>query len=209
MKKYTLLLGLLVLTLSACTANNPSSPTSSGEVATMIDSPTYGTGKHVLEYYGDYQCPACINFVGTLLPIFEEFAESGQLTIVYKQFPLTSIHANAYRDAIAALCAHEQGEYMSYKKALYDLEKSKRGAKVSDTDRVDLAKAISSIDSAKFAQCLADDRYATSVDRDIAEGDTKRVNATPTLILDGTKLDLSLFRDVNMLKSSLSTLLAQ
>jgi hypothetical protein len=48
------------------------------------------------------------------------------------------MHKNAERDALAALCSSEQGKYMGYKKALYALEESKSGAKVSDEDRVNI-----------------------------------------------------------------------
>jgi protein-disulfide isomerase len=190
MKKLLFVSLVAMLFLSACTTPANDTPATVSGESVMIDAPTYGSGKHVLEYYGDYQCPACINFMKTIFPVFEEFAASGQLTIVYKQFPLTTIHKNAYRDAIAALCAAEQGEYMSYKKALYALEDAKNGASVSDSDRVNLAKEISAINSDTFAQCLKSDKYASSVDRDIADGDKKRVNATPTVFLDGLKLDM-------------------
>lgn len=91
----------------------------------MIPSPTLGSGKHTLTIYADFQCPACIAFAKFIGPIFEEFASKGYLLITYKQFPLTSIHPNAERDAVAALCSAEQGKYSEYKKALYALEEAK------------------------------------------------------------------------------------
>lgn len=195
----------LIASCSVATA-----PSNSGEVksAKMIDAPQFGSGNHTIEYFGDFQCPACIRFSHALLPILEEFAGSGKLVIIYKQFPLTSIHKNAYRDSIAALCSAEQGKYMFYKKSLIALEEAKEGASVSDSDRVDATKD-SGIDTSIFAQCLKDDRYKSSVDRDMKEGDDKRVNSTPTLILDGTKLDLSIFRDENQFRELMTRLLAQ
>ena len=172
----------------------------------MIDAPTYGSGKHTIEYFGDFQCPACIRFSHTFLPILEEFSGSGKLIIIYKQFPLTSIHKNAYRDSIAALCGAEQGKYMSYKKSLIALEETKNSASVSDEERVTATKDTG-MNTTIFAQCLKEDRYKSSVDRDMKDGDDKRVNATPTLILDGTKLDLSIFRDENMFRDQISRLL--
>ena len=58
------------------------------------------------------------------------------LTITYRQFPLTNMHKNAYRDALAALCGAEQGKYMETKKAIYTLEIEKKEARVSDADRI-------------------------------------------------------------------------
>ncbi len=207
MFKYIVLTASIVL-ISACTPVNAPVKSTSGEAnVVMIAVPTSGSGNHTIEYFGDFQCPACIRFSHTLLPVLEEYADSGKLTIVYKQFPLTNIHKNAYRDSLAGLCAAEQGKYMSYKKSLIVLEESKVGAAVSDSERVDATKDTG-IDSAKFSECLSTDKYKASVDRDMKEGNDKSVNATPTLILDGTKLDLSIFRDENMFREQMSRILA-
>ena len=80
----------------------------SPELQKRIPSPSYGSGKHTITIFADFQCPACINFDSGLASLFDSYAASGMTTIVYKQFPLTSIHKNAYRDAIAALCGAEQ-----------------------------------------------------------------------------------------------------
>ena len=116
---------------------NPNQNASGTTVGALIDAPTFGSGAHRIEYYSDFQCPACIRFSHVFLPILEEFAASGKTTIVYKQFPLTTIHKNAYRDSLAFYCAVEQGKsVMDYKKALYALEEKKSGASVSDDDRI-------------------------------------------------------------------------
>ena len=213
MSKILILLVSTLLVVSCSIATAPSNTSTSSwavDTSKMIDAPMYGSGKHTIEYFGDFQCPACIRFSHTFLPILEEFAWSGKLVIIYKQFPLIIPHKNAYRDSIAALCSAEQGKYMSYKKSLIALEESKTASRwtVSDTERIDATKDMG-IDIEKFTQCLKEDRYKSSVDRDMKDGDDKRVNATPTLILDGTKLDLSIFRDENMFRDQISRLLAQ
>lgn len=187
--------------------------TDSGAASTLpevlIDSPTYGSGMHQIEYYADFQCPACINFSHTFLPVLEEFAAAGKATITYKQFPLTRIHKNAYRDSVAFYCAVEQkGNFMGYKKALYALEEKKAGATVSDDERVAAADGLG-FDTAKIASCLKDSTYAATVDRDMADGDAARVNATPTVILDGTKLDFSIFSSIDNFKSQMDRILSK
>ncbi len=208
MLKYIIVLVSFFLLASCSTVSAPSGKTSSwGVQATMIDAPTYGSGNHTVEYFADFQCSACIRFSHTFLPILEEFAASGKLIIVYKQFPLTTPHKNAYRDSIAALCSAEQGQYIPYKKVLIALEETKRGATVSDSERIEAVQWLS-IDKSKFQSCLSSDTYASSVDRDVADGEAKRVNATPTVILDGTKLDFSIFRDENMFREQMGRILA-
>jgi protein-disulfide isomerase len=129
MKKYFLFLSLL--TLTACTttdtptSSNPTTSPSNVTAKVLIPSPSYGSGKNTITLFADFQCPACIAFAKIVGPILEEYASKGYLTIVYKQYPLTRIHANALGDAVAALCSAEQGKYMDYKKALYALEEAK------------------------------------------------------------------------------------
>ncbi len=140
--------------------------------------------------------------------ILEEYASSGKLTIIYRQFPLTSMHKNAYRDAIAALCGAEQGKYMETKKALYALETEKREAKVSDNDRVN-ALVWAGLDSDAVSKCLASDAYKAQVDSDIARWESLRVTGTPTLFLDEKRLDLSGFKDKEMFISFLDQILTK
>jgi protein-disulfide isomerase len=129
--------------------------------------------------------------------------------ITYKQFPLTQIHKNAYRDAIAGLCAAEQGKYMEYKKTLYALEAEKAGATVTDADRVEIARA-NGLDAAAMTQCLADNRYSRQVDAEMAEGDAKGVSGTPTTYLDGSRLDVgAIFADMEKGKAFMDRILAQ
>ncbi len=211
--KYLLSLSLIssLVFLASCTSSEtPGKGTtaSGGTQGKIVAAPAYGSGNHQIEYYADFQCPACIRFSHTLLPILEEFAASGKVMITYKQFPLTQIHKNAYRDSLAAYCAEEQGKFMEYKKELYALEEQKSGASVSDDDRIDATKNLS-LDVPKFTQCLGNDTYAASVDRDMADGDAARVNATPTVILDGTKLDMGVFSSEAMFREQMDRILSK
>lgn len=97
---------------------------------------------------------------------------------------------------------------MEYKKALYAMEEAKAGASTSDTDRVNTAKDAG-LDGASMETCLASNRYQAQVDSDMALGDSLHVDATPTIMLDGKKLDLSVFRDTNMFTSFLDRVVSE
>lgn len=197
MKLILPIIGSLLFIASCTSTTPPTTGTNTGSTTSEIRTvatPTYGTGKTQVEIFADFQCPACIASNESIFPIFEEYAASGRLMITYRQFPLT-MHKNAKWDAIAALCSAELWGYMGYKKGLYALEKSKAGKTVTDADRVALAKGLW-LDETKFASCLASRAYEKQVNADIALGDSKWVNATPTIYVDGIKLDMSLFGDV-------------
>lgn len=206
MKKLFFFLPILFL-LASCTETSTTSSVPSE--SKFIESPRQGSGAHELMIFADFQCPACQTFSKNVEPIFEEYVNSGVLTIVYKQFPLTQIHKNAFDDAVAALCSAEQGKYLPYKKALYTLESSKANAKVSNDERIKLA-VDTGLDGSAFTQCVQSGRYKDQVNREIAEGDALRVTGTPTLFLDGKKLDLSVFRgDVTIMRKFLDSLSAR
>ena len=209
--RIAILVGLLFL--SACTATTNTTdtnktPTTAPTTTTptvkenhTVATPTFGSWKTQVEIFADFQCPACIVFSENVGPIFEEYAASGKLTITFRQYPL-EMHKNAKSDAIAALCSAEQWKYMDYKKGLYSLEREKAGKSVTDAERVSLAKE-KGLDETKFSSCLSSRAYEKQVESDIALGDSKWVNATPTIYIDGMKVDMSLFRDLNGFKTFL------
>lgn len=148
--------------------------------------------------FADFECPACIRFAHSVMPILESYAASGRLLIIYKQYPLTTIHKNAYRDSLAALCANEQGKYQEYKKELYALEEEKAGATVSDEERV-TATQDTGIDTAIFTSCLSTDKYKSVIASDVADGDAVNIPGTPTLFFDGKRLDFSIFQSMDQI----------
>ncbi|GAB0174631.1 MAG: hypothetical protein HHAS10_05100 [Candidatus Altimarinota bacterium] len=223
MKKLLFIIPVLLL-LASCTNSTPSKSSSStdntqvssvGNSSTSsvpkenrtVPTPSYGSGNHTLEIFADFQCPACQNFSKTLEPIFKNYADKGQLIIKYRQFPL-DMHKNAFRDAMIALCGAEQGKYMQAKTALYALETMKSGGKVSDTERIDtLTKA--GLDKEKISSCLTSEAFKGQVESDLAYGEGLRVDGTPSLFLDGKKIDMSVFKDKDGFTSFLDTLLTK
>lgn len=118
------------------------------------------------------------------------------------------MHKNAFRDAMIALCGAEQGKYMEAKMALYALETMKSGGKVSDTERIDtLTKAW--LDKEKISSCLSSEAFKGQVEADLAYGEWRRVDGTPSLFLDGKKIDMSVFRDTEGFTLFLDTLLTK
>ncbi len=223
MKKLLFIIPVLLL-LASCTNSTPSKSSSStdntqvssvGNSSTSsvpkenrtVPTPSYGSGNHTLEIFADFQCPACQNFSKTLEPIFKNYADKWQLIIKYRQFPL-DMHKNAFRDAMVALCGAEQWKYMQAKTALYALETMKSGGKVSDDERIDtLTKAW--LDKEKISSCLSSEAFKGQVEADLAYGEWLRVDGTPSLFLDGKKIDMSVFRDKEGFTTFLDTLLTK
>jgi protein-disulfide isomerase len=164
----------------------------------MISRPVYGTGKVVIEYFRDHQCAPCGAFTRTELPYLMSLAKKNEITLIIRQYPLSTYHQNAYRDALAGLCALEQGKYETYAMRLYDVEKRVNGGDVKDTDRLGFARKMK-LDISRFYQCLSGEKYAPIIEEDIQIGDRYGITGIPSIFRDGNPLelrsDLRLYRD--------------
>lgn len=59
--------------------------------------------------YSDYQCPFCRRYFSqTEASIDEMYVKSGQVKVVFKDFPLVQIHPNARAASAVALCSAQQ-----------------------------------------------------------------------------------------------------
>ncbi len=131
--------------------------------------------------FSDFQCPFCARFhVQTLPLLLEEYIESGKVNLVYRDFPLQSIHPNALPAAVAAECANEQGKYWEYHDTLFE--------KQSGWSRLDSNSAISTfsqfatdvgLEQQQFDSCLGSGKYLEEVQGDLSDGRDYDVSGTP------------------------------
>jgi protein-disulfide isomerase len=78
--------------------------------------------------FSDFQCPFCRVFYTEILPQIEsEYIDTGQAVLIYKEFPLTSIHPGAVHYGLAAKCAQEQGKWREMHDKMFD-EQNKLGS---------------------------------------------------------------------------------
>lgn len=82
----------------------------------------------ILMEYSDFQCPACRAYYPVVREIVAEFGD--RVTLVYRSFPLVSIHANAEFAARAAEAARKQGKFWEMHDLLF--EKQNEWANVAD-----------------------------------------------------------------------------
>ena len=73
--------------------------------------------------FSDFECPFCRRWHLEVLPQIQ--AKYGdKIRMVYRDFPLTNIHANAAPAAEAANCAGEQNHYWEFNELLFKTDKS-------------------------------------------------------------------------------------
>lgn len=130
--------------------------------------------------FADFECPYC-SASDTLLRRLRR-ADS-TLAIAFVHFPLSSIHPQAYRAAVAAACAGSQGEFEAYHDYLYSHQSSL--ATLSWLNVAEIAKVP---DLISFKRCIDTEEPRDRIDLGIAEGHKIGVKGTPTFIVAGNLL---------------------
>ena len=119
----------------------------------------------VLVEFSDYQCPFCARFVRETLPEIEkDYIKTGKLKYVFRDFPITSAHKDAFKAALAAGCALDQGKYWEMHDRLFENQ-----AAFTVHNLTQNAEAIG-LNKEKFQQCLNNNEYETEIQSDFADG---------------------------------------
>ena len=128
--------------------------------------------------FSDYECPYCRKWHVEVWPQLE--AEYGdQIRLVYRDFPLNSIHPNAATAAIAANCAREQDMYWPYSQKLFEM-KLNLGKRTYQTYAEELELEMDA-----FNECLESGRYVDEVEADYQFAATLGIRSTPTFFVNG------------------------
>ncbi len=134
--------------------------------------------------FGDYQCPGCGAFALSVKPQLEgTLVASGEVKFVYYDFPLISIHPNAFLAARAARCSGEQDSYWEYHETLFRNQSRWAAATMPASAFEDYAEEVG-MDGAAFEACLNSEKYADVVTANMELGARMQVNGTPTVMVN-------------------------
>lgn len=162
----------------------PQSAETQNVVLNINDSPFRGdrSAKLTMIEFSDYQCPFCARHFREILPQIErEYIKSGKVKYVFRDFPLESIHKEAFKAAEAAHCAGDQGKYWEMHDQLFANQHA------LGLEGLLLHAQGLGIDLQGFRRCLDSGKHATKIRQDIADGQKAVVNATPTFFLGLTE----------------------
>ena len=133
---------------------------------------------HVITEYSDFQCPFCAGVVPTLHAVETDF----DVRLEFKHFPLPSIHSYSELAAEAAECARDQGRFWAYHDMLYEHQDY-----LAKPFLLDHAKGLG-LDISSFKTCLDNREKQAVVTQDELEGESQGVTGTPTIFLDGQRM---------------------
>ncbi len=149
---------------------------------------TAGAPVQVVEF-ADFQCPACKNAWAGMGEIIK--MHPGKVALHYRNFPLSkdcnksmqsAMHTEACNDALAAHCAHEQGNFWVYADRLFDQQTEQSQSKLEPW-----AKELG-LDGARFRSCLAAKTGLQQIERDVDDALAMKIESTPTLCMNGKRL---------------------
>jgi len=162
--------------------------------------------------FSDYQCPFCARHVSeTLADIDRLYVSTGKVRYVFRNFPIESIHALAFRAHEAAACAAEQGKFWDMHDRLFANQRA-----LGPDDLVKHAATIG-LQMMPFRTCFDSRRLSTQIRQDIAAGRSLGVNGTPMFFFgmtqphDGSVKALRVLRgaqDFDAFQNAIETLLA-
>jgi protein-disulfide isomerase len=145
------------------------------------DDPSTGTAaaKVTVVAFIDYQCSTCGLFSPIAKAVAAEFGP--RVRYIVRDFPLETIHENAFRSALAANAANRQGKFFEYSEMLYANQNA-----LDDASLFGYATKLG-LDLTKFKADMNDPKNAEEIRKDMADGKTYGVSGTPTLYINGVK----------------------
>lgn len=156
----------------------------------VTQSNTMGDPKapvHIVEF-GDFQCPYCLKFWTETEPqLIEEYVNTGKVYFEYRSVGAFLGPESAWA-AEGAYCAGDQGKFWEYHDTLYT---NWTGENVGDFTKDNLVKYAGALelDLQEFESCLSREKHKRTVEQDAAEAEAAGVRATPTLFINGVKVE--------------------
>lgn len=143
--------------------------------------------KNTMVAFEDIQCPACKNYE----PILKTFPlELKDTKVVFRHFPLLSIHKNAAAAAYAAEAASAQGKFWEWTALAYDRQERWSGEGNPTESFVEIARDVQVADLERFRNDVVNKTYRERVQADVQEAESLKVRGTPSLYFNGVKLEL-------------------
>lgn len=153
------------------------------------------SAKVVVVNFDDFECPFCSRMHETLFPeILKEYGD--RVEFVYKDYPLTEIHPWALHAAVDANClaAQNSDAYWDFADYIHANKGTVDQAKTPDERFAAIDKMATqqgqkhNLDAARLQACVKA-QNEDAVRASIKEAEGLGLNATPTLFINGQKID--------------------
>jgi protein-disulfide isomerase len=155
-----------------------------------VNGPSKGsaTRTFLLVEFADFQCPHCKEVQPNIQQLLSDFP---QAHFVYQNFPLVSIHSEAYKASSWSVCVEKLNgtdAFFRFADAVYADQAELRPE--SSTEALRTAATKIGADAAKVEACSATPEAKAAVDASLDLGARLDVNQTPTLYINGRSVPL-------------------
>ena len=195
MKNIILLVGTILGTFMAVVGLAYFLSAKSGATASVPANPELVSGgarwsrgpaeaKVTVVEFSDLQCPACRAVQPAIAQVINKYPD--QVRVIFRHFPLKTIHTYAQLAAQAAEAAGEQDKFWEMHDLLFN-----RQPEWSELDSADAVKSkfiqyVSElgIDSQRFSETIDSDKVRQAVQIDVDDATALNLNSTPTLFVN-------------------------
>lgn len=142
-----------------------------------------GERKVTVVEFTDMQCPAC----KAVTSLTDQLKTKDGVRVVFRHFPLVSIHKNAWKAARAVEAAREQEKALEMMDKLFDTQSDWSELTAVDSKFEEYAKMIG-LDANKFKEAYLSDRSEKGVVTDNTLAAKLKLQGTPTFFVNGEQV---------------------
>jgi len=143
--------------------------------------------KVTLVEYSDFQCPACGSFSPLVASLLDDFPDD--LRVIYRHFPLTSIHKNAQSAAYAAEAASQQGKFWEMHDKLFASQEEWSNLVDPKDKFLEYAESLE-LGKDQFLIDYQSPEIEAQVKNDSDSALSFGLNGTPTFFVNNRKIEL-------------------
>lgn len=157
----------------------------SGEVTAVDHVLGKETATVTLFEYSDFECPACQAYFPIVKQVLAQYPDDVRL--VYRHFPLRTIHPNAEGAARAAEAAGKQGKFFEMHDLLFNNQTSWSKLPNPTSTFEEYAQSLN-LDLEQFKSDFSSAEVRARVQADVESGIAANVSGTPTFFINGTPI---------------------
>ena len=145
--------------------------------------------------FADFQCPHCKDAQANMEKLATDFPKA---RIVFQNYPLEKIHAQAKRAAAYAVCVAKLGGNNAFFQFADAVFEGQDGLNTPDGATLTLNSSVTKVglDPAKITACAATPETDQEVENSVKLAQKIEVNQTPTLVVNGRQIPANVPYDV-------------
>lgn len=183
-----------VFALTACgaadTGNAQTGSSGSDEIALTDITLGEADAPITIVEYASWTCPACLQFHTDVIPVLKsEYIETGKAKLVFREFPTPPANLAVAGFALAR-CAG-QDRYYDVIEDLFAAQTNVLNLARSGGDIEGAMRTLASsynLDGDAFDECLANKDVTYAIGEAVMKGDSQGVNSTPTVFVNGQRM---------------------